>query len=108
MALNQLIKSSYGDFVLSDESQKQSQFTPSTPVARTGLGAKMVRDWLYRLLFIVVLLYLHFKYEDNVNCKIFMWRLRLLRFARNDIDTCLLSLRGAKRRSNLYFGNKSL
>jgi hypothetical protein len=30
----------------------------------------------------------------------------LLRFARNDKQTRILSLRGAQRRSNLYFGNK--
>ena len=33
-------------------------------------------------------------------------RLRLLRFARNDTETHFLSLRGAKRRSNLSFGNR--
>jgi len=33
-------------------------------------------------------------------------RLRLLRFARNDSQMWFLSLRGAKRRSNLDFGNR--
>ena len=34
--------------------------------------------------------------------------LRLLRFARNDIETRFLSLRGAKRRSNLDFFNSPI
>jgi len=38
--------------------------------------------------------------------KLNIWRLRLLRFARNDKETHFLSLRGAKRRSNLGFGNR--